>query len=334
MFQSKNSKGSKIEVLADALINNKSSKNDLPRDRRMEVDGDMQRTKADILGYNDDDDDDAKEEEEETHHRDKDYIDASSNGSEDDSSSENNQSSSTDFDNEVKILPSTLEGLTERFNELLREYNLDKKYEHRNELVFLLDEMLRQNGISREDYEKLNNKIDAIASREEKEIEEESIEKSTVKRIIQHDVKELKNFLKGFKEESEEESIDTLLKIEELVDLFDEESFIENKSVVDQLFHQLDKLEESNLLKSKLLRFRMLLKNIERNRFRVKEILNRFKHGADDWHTLSMLQREELLSREQAGKINEILKNGKDLEKIADIIESTKIGDIKSIQFD
>ena len=67
MFQSKNSKGSKIEVLADALINNKSSKNDLPRDRRMEVDGDMQRTKADILGYNDDDDDDddAEEEDEE-----------------------------------------------------------------------------------------------------------------------------------------------------------------------------------------------------------------------------------------------------------------------------
>ena len=58
----------------------------------------------------------------------------------------------------------------------------------------------------------------------------------------------------------------------------------------------------------------------------MKEILNRFKDGSDDSHTLSMLQREELLSEEQADKINEILREGKDLEKIANVIKSSKIG--------
>ena len=58
----------------------------------------------------------------------------------------------------------------------------------------------------------------------------------------------------------------------------------------------------------------------------MKEILNRFKDGSDDSHTLSMLQREQLLSDEQVDKINEILWEGKDLKKIADVIKSTKIG--------
>ena len=299
------SKIPKTAALADALINNTST-NDLQRMKTSRPESDNRA-----------------ENEEDESLSDGDYID----GSGDDSTvSEDDQSENMDCDDDVKILPSSLEGLTERFNKLIREYNLEKKYEHRNELVFLLDEMLRQNGISREEYEKLNNKIVEIASREEKEIEDENIEKSTVKSIIQHDVKELKNFLEEFKEDLEEEDVETMLKIEELVDLFDEDSFIEDKSVLDQLFHQLDKLDESKLLKSKLLRFRILLKDIERNRFRVKEILTRFQDGSDDSHTLSMLEREKLLSREQADKIKEILKNGKDLTEIADVIKSTKIG--------
>ena len=39
-----------------------------------------------------------------------------------------------------------------------------------------------------------------------------------------------------------------------------------------------------------------------------------------------MLEREKLLSTEQADKINKVLKDGKDLKQIANIIKSTKIG--------
>ena len=300
----------------------KDTKNDLQRDERIK----KSRTESDddVKGYN----------QEEGTLSDGDYIDGNNDDSDedededgDDSISEDNQNSSEDENidcgDNVKILPSTLDGLNERFNKLIREYSLEKKYEHRNELVFLLDEMLRQNGISREEYEKLNNEIVAIASREK---DDKNIEKSTVKIIIQHDVKEFKSLLDEFEGNSDEEFTDTLLKIEELFDLFIEDSFFEGKPLIDELNHQLDKLDESNLLKSKLLRFRMLLKDIERNRFRVKEILTRFKDGSDDSNTLSMLEREKLLSREQADKISNVIKEGKDLQEIADIVKSTKIG--------
>ena len=124
---------------------------------------------------------------------------------EDENSSDDEKMDSGEDRSKVNVLPSTLEGLSKRFNELLREYNLDGKYEHRNELVFLLDEMLRQEGINREEYEKLYNEIVSIASREGNQIEDENIEKSTVKAIIQYDVKELKDLLKEFNEDLEEE---------------------------------------------------------------------------------------------------------------------------------
>ena len=44
-----------------------------------------------------------------------------------------------------------------RFNELFGEFTRSKKYETRNEIVFLLDEMLRRERITLSEYEKLNN---------------------------------------------------------------------------------------------------------------------------------------------------------------------------------
>ena len=335
----------KVAALADAIINNHST-NGLQRGKRMETDDNNEKTLSYITSYQDGDyidsvneGENSRDDEEIDSNEDRrtakylpstlegltdgDYIDSVN---EDENSSDDEKMDSDEDRRTVKFLPSTLEGLSKRFNELLQEYNLDGKYEHRNELVFLLDEMLRQEGINREEYEKLNNEIGSIASREGNQMEDENVEKSTVKAIIQYDVKELKDLLKEFKEDLKEEYTDTLLKIEELVDLFDDDSFIDDESVLEKIFHQLNKLDESNLKKSKLLRFRMLSKDIERNRFRVKEILTRFKDGSDDSHTLSMLKREKLLSKEQADKINKVLKDGKDLKQIANIIKSTKIG--------
>ena len=46
----------------------------------------------------------------------------------------------------VKFLPAIVDGLVERFRELFKEFIREGKHEHRNELVFLLDELLRQEG--------------------------------------------------------------------------------------------------------------------------------------------------------------------------------------------
>ena len=50
-----------------------------------------------------------------------------------------------------------MEGLRKRFPELYTQFMRQEKHEHRNELVFLLDELLRQRCIDREEYKILNN---------------------------------------------------------------------------------------------------------------------------------------------------------------------------------
>ena len=49
----------------------------------------------------------------------------------------------------VNFLPATVEGLRKRFHELYTEFTQQGRHEHRNGLVFLLDELLRQQGIDR-----------------------------------------------------------------------------------------------------------------------------------------------------------------------------------------
>ena len=91
------------------------------------------RTKGDIVGFSDTDD-------------------------ENDSSSDSNESINiSDIKPKVKFLPATIEGLCERFRTLWTAFTGQGKHEHRNEIVFLLDELLRQEAITREDYRKLNN---------------------------------------------------------------------------------------------------------------------------------------------------------------------------------
>ena len=58
----------------------------------------------------------------------------------------------------VKYLSATVDGLLKRFNKLYKEFT-QGRHEHRNELVALLDELLRQNDISREEYTRRNNVI-------------------------------------------------------------------------------------------------------------------------------------------------------------------------------
>ena len=53
----------------------------------------------------------------------------------------------TDIQPNVNFLPATEEGLQRRFHELYKEFARQGKHEHRNELVFLLDELLRKGGI-------------------------------------------------------------------------------------------------------------------------------------------------------------------------------------------
>ena len=68
-----------------------------------------------------------------------------------------NKEDEEELTNVVRFLPITRQDLQKRFSELFGEFMRSKKYETRNEIVFLLDEMLRRERITLSEYEKLNN---------------------------------------------------------------------------------------------------------------------------------------------------------------------------------
>ena len=95
------------------------------------------RTREWLVDYHDDDDDDDESDDE--------SIDI------------------LDLPDNVKFLPTTIEGLRASFNELIKNITEDRKSSghekigNRNEAVFLLDELKRQDGISRRMYRQYNN---------------------------------------------------------------------------------------------------------------------------------------------------------------------------------
>ena len=136
----------------------------------------------------------------------------------------------------MKFLLASVDGLVERFRELFKEFIREGKHEHRNEVVFLLYELLRQEGIDRGQYKQLNTMLaesldeDDDDAKEEEEMDVDAADKddevkkviqSTFHDIIQHDEEELMELLAELKDETDnDDNIGTLLKVEELINVF------------------------------------------------------------------------------------------------------------------
>ena len=338
MFRGEAPTNSKIAALADAIINGKETTS-----APSMIDVKPARTKADIIGYDDDEEMPSADESSEDERM---VID-------DEGSDEKMDYTKSVVHDKVKVLPKTVKGLRDSFNELFCEFTRQGKHEHRNELVFLLDQLLQRGGITREEYKQLNDMIsaslprgdsqvmDSVGGDEAREIlkdEKASQDKEdhfdmndlvnhTVADIIAHDQKELGDLLQEFNEYLDDDDDDTVLKIEELIDIFKEDSYMDNESVLDKIETLLRKLDGSKIPKSTLLRFRIVLKDIEKNRNRVREIFERLTNNNGMEETvLGQLRQEDLLSEEQTDKINAIIQDDKDLHEIADVIKNTKIG--------
>ena len=75
----------------------------------------------------------------------------------------------TDINPNVKFLPATVEGLA--------GIHAEGKHKHRYELVFLLNDLLRQDDINRDDNAKLNNMLEAGSTMMENAEEEGRLKK-------------------------------------------------------------------------------------------------------------------------------------------------------------
>ena len=176
----------------------------------------------------------------------------------------------------------------------------------------LLDIVKDLPDLERIELEYLFNKIDQIRL--------DGIIKSVVIYLTKHDRQELLDLMNGFRKDgvNVEES-------NELLNMFFERERDENGDLLlPNILHITKNLPVD---KSEEIRFEILLKNVDENRYRVKDILTRLNRASNEEHFLNVLEtlsREGLLSRDQYDKLKSREKIG--ISNIANIIKSTKIG--------
>ena len=169
-------------------------------------------------------------------------------------------------------------------------------------------------------------------------VEEEDFERSvqtlvdsTIHYVIQDDKKELYDLLRDLKHEVVEDFNDTVLELEELVNIFMTSNILENEPVADKIKELMLKLYSSTIPRTKLIRVKMLVNDIEKNRYRIREIMNRLMNSNGTEETvLNILVQKGLLSHDQRQIIEKILRDNdcRDIQQIqiANVIKDTKIG--------
>ena len=244
-----------------------------------------------------------------------------------------------DLEVEEFILPDTVEGIRDRFNELYVGLVRKGKQESRNELEFLLDELLRQGAIDATEYTQLNTRLteeeDLTIDKEEKEEEEEeedeeeeNMTNATIQYLILHDKEELQDLMEEIKDEIDGEFMDIVLDIEKLLAEFFVEEFVDGETIKLQINALWNQLENSKIPKSTQHRIKMLLDDIEKNRYRVEQIFQRLMDAEDKNGMLTVLKtlvREGHLSGEQFERLVEL--EDPDLYTIKEVITNTKVGE-------
>ena len=234
------------------------------------------------------------------------------------------------------FLPETINRLANRFNELFPKYWASKEPNAHNELVSLLDELLHQHGITPEIYKKMNDMLSPSighgineAKNEREELEEKVID--TVEYLIRHDRSEIEELLNTF--HCDELFEDDVNRLEQLTDHWITDEILGKQLALDDIEQIVRKLKSSSIPRTKLHTFEMLLKDIQSNRFRVYDIINRMNLILSDPNRtpkqisdcLKIMVREGYISEEQFQSLNKKVKD-LDLEKVIQEIKSVKIG--------
>ena len=154
----------------------------------------------------------------------------------------------------------------------------------------------------------------------------DGINKSVITYLTKYDRQELLDLMKEFRKDGVDvKELDEPLKM-----FFERERDDDGNLLLPNILHMVDNLPVS---KVKQIRFEILLKNIDENRYRVENILTRLNRALNEeqfLNALEALSREGLLSLNQ---YNQLKSSGHiiGISNIANIIKSTKLG--RGIQF-
>ena len=231
-----------------------------------------------------------------------------------------NDEKSEDLSNDAveKMRRMSVDELTDSFIELYKKFECDGSKEYKSTLLSMLNELIRQNGISKEHYSLLKKRIGKIY----KNPTVIPLVKCATNEIIQSDVTELNEILSEIKKEVDDDDE----KIEELERLLGAGDFIDGKSTLPILLKAIDNLE-GLIPKSKIHRMRVVVNDIDKNKHRIVIIFNRLQNAKDkqdEQHILKQLASEELLSPEQYNQLSELEEINP--HSIAITIKGTKIG--------
>ena len=96
--------------------------------------------------------------------------------------------------------------------------------------------------------------------------------------------------MEEIKDEIDTEFMDIVLGIEKLLEEFFVEEFVDGETIRPQINTLLNQLESSKIPKSKQHRIKMLLDDIEKNRYRVEKIFQRLVEAEVKEGMLNVLQ--------------------------------------------
>ena len=228
----------------------------------------------------------------------------------------NNISSNNDNNEEAEILK-VIENLDElyesKLKKLVKNYLVSDVVNDELMLPKILDIIDDLPDLEKLELEYLLNQIDQNRL--------DGIIKSVLAYLTKYDRQELLDLMKEFRNDG----IDVTELDESLKMFFESERDDDGNPLLSKILHMVKNLPVS---KVKQIRFEILLKNIDENRYRVENILTRLNRALNEEQfldSLKALSRESLLSRDQ---YDQLKSSGHSIgiSNIANIIKSTKIG--------
>ena len=149
--------------------------------------------------------------------------------------------------------------------------------------------------------------------------------------MIHHDKKELQELVAEI--EKDDDIVDTVTAIEELINIYLEQDFLERDgdAIDESIIGLVNSLSRSkNIGKATLLKIKMLINDIEKNRQRVKNIVHKFNQAGDDstsriWVIKEMV-KENLITDQQYFRLVEEIEE-LDTKRLIGIIKEFKVGE-------
>ncbi len=239
---------------------------------------------------------------------------------------ENEDENITPVESEMVGIP---EAIDKAYHKLEESDDSAKSISDSDHSSFSEDENEKIDGDEVESKGESEGKSEHELSSEPSSDESEKIDnmiKSTLDYVISHDKEEIEDLLLLLKIFVKKDSLDILKQLSELVHLYYESESLNSEQISPLIFGLIEKLEADGSLstKMKLIRLKMLVNDITRNRERITQVFTSLNDPSDVKQALKVLYLQNHISNDQYQELLKI--DDLELSDIKDILTGTKVG--------